>query len=182
MPAPRWPIRSRSLSTCISVSAGHPPLGQSDCTWACLAQLGLLHAEAKKTGDLSEQLTETEVIETLDEKICKTASFLGYGTLGVATAAKDGAEAGVENILNGDGIPHGKEGLVQKNAQWPDRLSRLCEQRVGEVGEEELYRLYGALTRGPLLQGDTNSIVPLRGVTWVIYRTLRTGHPRIHPG
>ena len=123
-------------------------------------QLGLLKAEvAKHSGRLVDVvatdsepalLRETEVFEVLGSSarqggVCTQNTFVGYGALGVAAAAT-GEEKAAQTILNGDGIPHGQQGLVQKSANWWDRLARRCEEVVGEVGEERLYEEYRRLS------------------------------------
>ncbi|KAL8577631.1 hypothetical protein ACOMHN_020240 [Nucella lapillus] len=85
------------------------------------------------------RLLESEVIDLFDEVCHNNAAFDGYGVKEV-----DGKKR-----LSGEGLEtKDVPGVMQGGGKWPNRLRQMCEQYVGNLGEDLLYDTF--LEKGSL--------------------------------
>ncbi|XP_014678584.1 PREDICTED: marginal zone B- and B1-cell-specific protein-like [Priapulus caudatus] len=109
---------------------------------------------------LGGDLLESEILEMM-EKVCHHSNFQNYGVKDV-----DGVRH-----LSGPGLPANEvPGVQAGGGRWPGRMSLLCEQLVGEIGDEEIFSTYKEnpdklatfLCRGEGLQGSCVDRKPKR--------------------
>ncbi|NXA39762.1 MZB1 protein, partial [Eudromia elegans] len=132
------PVRSASaprLSAEEAYSAHMPAHLRCDACRAIAFQIRehLARAEAKRSPgrQAGAELRESEYMEVL-ERSC-TQSWDGYGVMEVQ---------GVKRLA-GPGLPSQEPMMVLvSGGPWPGRLHKMCHGRVGELGEERLYRAH----------------------------------------